>query len=139
MKLLLFLGLAFAIFTFVRSLLNVFRGPVLPVAEAARRVAAREALLIDVREAAEWADGVAAPAYLAPLGDLQGSRRKWGLVLAELNGREALLYCASGTRSATAAQLLRREGHRATNIGAFRDWQRAGLPVRHPDAPASAA
>ena len=137
MKLLLILGISFAIFALLKSFLAKLRGPVLPRAEAARRVAAGQALLIDVRERNEWASGVASPAYLAPLSDLQGPRRKWGLVLEELGHREALVYCASGTRSAQAAALLRRAGHKAQNIGGFRDWQRAGLPVRGPEDPAT--
>ncbi len=138
MKLIFFLGLAIGIVALFRSMISRLRGPALPVAEAARRVAAGSAILIDVREPGEWASGVAAPAYLAPLSDLQGGRRKWKLVLEELAGREALLYCASGNRSAVAARLLQREGIKAQNVGRYHDWHRAGLPARGPNDPASA-
>ncbi|MEN9812185.1 MAG: hypothetical protein RL479_871 [Verrucomicrobiota bacterium] len=99
---------------------------------AARDAAAGTAVIIDVREPAEWAAGVAAPAVLLPLSDLRGARREWGPFLAAHRGRRLLLYCAVGGRSGLAASLLRREGWVAENLGSFPRWQAAGLPVRRP-------
>lgn len=101
-------------------------------AEAARRVAGGEAVLIDVREPAEWEEGVARPALLLPLSDLRGDRRQWKAALKQHRGRELILYCRSGNRSGIAARLLEKEGFRTTNAGGFADWRDAGLPVRRP-------
>lgn len=137
MRLLVFLLAAFAIYVLVREVVRMLTRPRVPLAEAARRITTGEALLVDVREAGEWSAGVAGPAYLAPLSDLRGPRRKWRLVFEDLKGRELYLYCASGARSAWAAKLLRSEGHRATNLGGLRTWAAAGLPVRRPEDPAT--
>lgn len=101
-------------------------------AEAARAVAAGTAVVVDVREPDEWAAGVAEPARLLPLSDLQGARREWGPFLAEQRERRLLLYCAAGGRSGLAASILRREGFAAENLGSFHRWRAAGLPVRRP-------
>jgi rhodanese-related sulfurtransferase len=124
----------------VLAIRTIFRSATrrdLPVAEAARRIAAGQAVLIDVREPAEWRAGVASPAYLCPLSDLRESRRKWRHILADLRGKQALLYCASGARSTLAARALRAEGIDALNLGTYRDWHTAGLPTRAPDDPAT--
>jgi len=106
--------------------------PGIAPAAAAREAAAGTAVIIDVREPAEWTAGVAAPAVLLPLSDLRGARREWGPFLAAHRGRRLLLYCAAGGRSGVAASLLRREGWVAENLGSFPRWQAAGLPVRRP-------
>ncbi|MBI5382435.1 MAG: rhodanese-like domain-containing protein [Opitutae bacterium] len=100
-------------------------------AEAAQRVAAGQAVLVDVREPAEWAEtGVAAPAQLLPLSDLTGERKLWKAFLEKNRERELLLYCRSGNRSGRAATLLAEEGFRTVNAGSFRAWSAAGLPTR---------
>jgi rhodanese-related sulfurtransferase len=137
MRVLVFLLIAVATYLFVRELGRMLTRPRVPLAEATRRITAGEALLVDVREPGEWASGVAGPAYLAPLSDLRGPRRKWRLVFEDLKGRELLLYCATGARSAWAAKQLRAEGHQATNLGGLRHWTGAGLPVRQPEDPSS--
>ena len=88
-------------------------------------------MLIDVREPDEWRSGVAAPAQLLPLSDLQGERRRWAPFLAANKGKELILYCASGIRSGKAALLLRKEGFRTANLGGFLRWRQAGLPTRN--------
>jgi rhodanese-related sulfurtransferase len=106
-------------------------------AEAARRVADGKAVLVDVREPAEWAEtGVAAPAVLLPLSDLTGDRRQWKEFLEKNRDKELILYCRSGNRSGRAAAILGIEGFKTANAGGFRDWLSAGLPVRKSDQPA---
>lgn len=106
-------------------------------AEAAKRVADGKAVLIDVREPAEWAEtGVAAPAALLPLSDLTGDRKQWKEFLEKNRDEELILYCRSGNRSGRAAKLLASEGFRTANAGGFGDWQSANLPVRKSDQPA---
>lgn len=98
----------------------------------AARVRSGAALLIDVREPGEWAGGVAHSATLLAFSDLTGQRAQWRQFLAAANGREVLLYCASGSRSGLAARILLAEGVRAANTGGLSDWRAAGWPVGPP-------
>jgi len=98
----------------------------------ARRVAAGEAVLIDVREPDEWTAGVAAPALLLPSSDLRGERRQWRAVLEKNRDKELILYCRSGNRSGQAAALLAGEGFRVANGGSFARWSASGQLVRNP-------
>ncbi len=101
-------------------------------ADAAARVRAKEALLVDVRESGEWTSGVAEHAVLLPLSDLSGARARWKPFLAAHDGRELLCYCAAGGRSAIAARLLAAEGIRTANAGSLAEWASAGWPVVPP-------
>ena len=105
-------------------------------AEAAQRVKEGKAVLVDVREPVEWAaTGVAAPAVLLPMSDLQGERKLWAPFLEKNAGKELLLYCRSGTRSGKVAAKLAQEGQTVANVGGFKEWTAAGLPMRKVEAP----
>lgn len=107
------------------------RGEIISPAEAAQRLKGGHAVLVDVREAHEWAStGVAAPAVLLSLSDLQGARTQWTPFLKAHRGQELILYCRSGNRSGIAGRILAKEGWQVTNAGAFKTWKAAGLPVR---------
>jgi len=108
----------------------LFGGPRITALQAAAEIEAGRAVLIDVRSPDEWRGGVAGPAALLPLGDLRGTRREWAPFLAEHKDKTLILYCASGMRSGVAASLLRKEGYRVANLGAFTRWGQAGLPVK---------
>jgi rhodanese-related sulfurtransferase len=108
--------------------------PRLTPAECAARVRAGEALLIDVREAREWTDGVAQHAALLPLSDLNGARTQWAPFLAQVGQRELFLYCAVGGRAGIAAKLLAAEGWKVANTGGFTDWLDADWPIVKPAA-----
>ncbi len=93
-------------------------------AEAAARLAAG-ALLIDVREASEWASGRIPGAELQPLSG-------WQRELPRLpREREILCLCLSGRRSLRAVDLLSGAGHPrvASVAGGLRAWIAAGLPL----------
>ena len=84
------------------------------------------ALLVDVREAAEWATGV-------PEGALPLSR---GFLELHIEGhaplaRTILLLCASGSRSLLAAADLRALGYEDVRsvAGGIAAWRAAGLPL----------
>jgi len=100
--------------------------------EAARLVRENKAVLVDVREPAEWAAGVAAPAALLPLSDLTGARRSWRPFLERVAGREIILYCHSGSRCRLVARVLTAEGFKAASAGSLQAWHRAGLPISRP-------
>ena len=105
-------------------------------AEAAKRVAAGTAVLVDCREPSEWADtGVAAPAVLLAKSDFDGAQKAWKPFLAKNAGKEIILYCRSGGRSAEVAAALAEKGVKSANIGGIRDWTKAGLPTRQVEAP----
>jgi len=85
------------------------------------------ALLIDVRESDEYAQGHAPSSVLIPLGQLQQR-------LLELEGyknKPVVLICHSGSRSAKAVKQLQQAGFSsASNIeGGMVAWKKAGLPV----------
>jgi rhodanese-related sulfurtransferase len=85
------------------------------------------ALLIDVREPDEYAQGHPPGSTLIPLGQLEKR-------LAELSGskdKPIALFCRSGNRSSQAQKILERAGFTAAvNVeGGLVAWQKAGLPV----------
>ena len=90
---------------------------------------AGSAVLVDVREPAEWTAGTARDAVLLPLSDLRGPRQRWKPFLDQARGKQLFLYCQSGARSSKAAGLLRREGLDARNAGSLAALDRAGWPV----------
>lgn len=102
--------------------------------EAAKRVASGNAVLVDVREPAEWEEsGVAVPAVLLPKSDFDGSRDQWKPFLEKNATKEIVLYCRSGGRSGIVAADLAAMGMKVSNAGPFKDWAAAGLPVRKVD------
>lgn len=83
------------------------------------------ALLLDVREPAEWRAGHAPGARHIPLGQLAGR-------LSEVPAdRPVVTVCRSGARSRRAAKLLAAAGHEVHDLtGGMRAWTNAGLAVR---------
>ncbi len=103
--------------------------PGIPLDEAKAALKSGSAVLVDIREPAEWADGVAKQAALLPFSDLRGPRAQWRAFLEKNKGKKLLLYCHSGSRSGMAASQLRGEGFDAVNAGTLRGWDRAGWPI----------
>lgn len=112
--------------------------PAISPAEAAKLVAAGQAVLIDVREPSEWADtGVAAPAVLLPKSEFDaGQIGDWKDFLAKVGDKQILTYCRSGRRSGAVAEALAAQGHKVANAGPFEAWKAAGLPTRKATEPA---
>ena len=89
---------------------------------AAERIRAGEAVLVDVREDAEWAAGHAPDAVHHTLGRLDA--------VALHAGRPVIAVCRSGARSSRAVAALTAAGVPATNLtGGMQAWEAAGLPV----------
>ena len=129
MKTLLILAAMFAVLFLAKRALA---GEILTPMEAARRVTAGTALLIDVREPDEWTSGVVKGALLLPLSDLRGERKLWKPVLEASRDKELILYCRSGNRSGMAVRILAAEKFKAANAGGFSAWKNAGQPVITP-------
>jgi rhodanese-related sulfurtransferase len=94
------------------------------VAEASARRAAG-AFMLDVRQPEEWAEVHIPGATLVPLGDLPSR-------LAEVpRGREIVVVCRSGNRSAEGRDILRQAGFAATSsmAGGMNEWTAAGYPT----------
>ncbi|OLD11034.1 MAG: hypothetical protein AUJ06_01155 [Chloroflexi bacterium 13_1_40CM_3_70_6] len=82
------------------------------------------AVLLDVREEAEWRAGHAPGAIHIPYETL---RERAGELPA---GRPIVAYCAFGVRSSLAASVLEATGRTVANLrGGFTAWQNAGLPI----------
>ena len=105
--------------------------------DAAKLVAEGKAVLVDIREPAEWEQtGVAAPAVLLPKSDFDSDQKKWKEFLRTVGRKQVILYCGSGRRADVVGEKLVEKGVLATNAGGFRDWTAAGLPTREASAPA---
>jgi molybdopterin/thiamine biosynthesis adenylyltransferase/rhodanese-related sulfurtransferase len=99
-------------------------------AEEAQQAAQKGALLVDVREADEWAQGHAPGALHIPRGFLEIRIEE----SAKDKDAKVVLYCAGGTRSAFAARSLQELGYTdvVSLTGGFGRWKEAGLPVEVP-------
>jgi len=114
--------------TTLRDLLRKVRSEIREVTpEGAQHAAQKGALLVDVREADEWAQGHALGALHIPRGYLEIRIEE----KAKDKASPIVLYCAGGTRSAFAARSLQELGYAdvVSLTGGFGRWKEAGLPV----------
>lgn len=104
-------------------------------ADAAKLVADGQAVLVDVREPAEWLQtGVAAPAVLLPQSDFEHDQFEWKPFLAKVaKDKTLILYCRSGRRSGMVGAALAEKGYKVVNAGGLKDWIAASLPTRQID------
>jgi len=107
--------------------------PKVSVADAQKMIGEQDALVIDVREAAEVErSGKIAGALHIPRGMLEFRADK-GSPYYEAGLRKdrlVILYCASGARSAMAAKRLQEMGfEKVYNLGGFGEWVSAGGAV----------
>jgi rhodanese-related sulfurtransferase len=86
-------------------------------------VRAGEAVVVDVREPAEFASGHLPGAHNIPLGQLSGAR------LEPEPGKTLLLVCASGMRSARGCASLGPEASAVSLAGGVKAWRAAGGEV----------
>jgi rhodanese-related sulfurtransferase len=96
---------------------------VTPEATLARVAADPNVLLLDIREPNEWNLGHAPKALFMPRGTLETT-----IESVVERDRPIVIYCASGNRSALAADTLQQMGYGdvASLIGGFRGWVEAG-------------
>ena len=101
--------------------------------EAAQQVKAGKAILVDVRERNELDAGMAEGARWYPTSSIQSDPETYRKFIASLPEDQTLVfYCASGIRSGKAAEIAEKDGRKAANLGGFKDWKAAGLPVAAP-------
>jgi rhodanese-related sulfurtransferase len=102
-------------------------GPWVNTLQATQLMNREDALLIDVRGAAEFGSGHILGARNIPLADLQ---RRAG-ELDKHKAKPVIVYCNTGNTSGGAVALLRKSGFaNVVNLtGGYAAWQQAGLPV----------
>jgi rhodanese-related sulfurtransferase len=102
-------------------------GPWLSPAQATHLINREDALVVDVREANEFATGHVLGAKNVPLARMETA----GAELTKKKDRPVIVYCESGDRSAKALAALKKHGFtRVANLsGGLKAWQDAGLPV----------
>ena len=97
--------------------------PTVDVAEAHRRVETG-AVLLDVREPAEWVTGHADSARWIPMGEIAARHTELP------TDTQVVVICGSGNRSGLVTQALVGAGYDASNIaGGMHAWANAGYPV----------
>ena len=86
-----------------------------------------EAIVIDVREPAEWSAGHIANARHIVLNQIEKRLSE----IEKFKSRPVIVCCASGNRSATACGMLRKAGfEKVFNLaGGINAWNEASLPV----------
>ncbi len=108
--------------------------PELSAKDAISRVGMPDTVFVDVREPQEFAaTGVLPGAVLAPMSRIQAltNRRDPDFVEAFASGKELVIYCATGRRSAAVVEGLARIGIPfAINLaGGIVAWKAEGGPV----------
>jgi len=103
-------------------------GPSVTTLEATQLINRQDALVLDVREQAEFAQSHILNARWLPLSQLEARAGE----LEKFKDKPLIVYCASGNRSSTAASALTKRGFsKVVNLaGGFIAWQQAGLPVQ---------
>jgi rhodanese-related sulfurtransferase len=102
-------------------------------AVAAQQMKDGKAIVVDVRERNEIEGGMAEGAHWYPTSSIRSDPEAYRKFIASLPPEPTLVfYCASGARSGKAAEIAAATGRKAANLGGFKDWKGAGLPVTVP-------
>ena len=103
-------------------------GPSVTTLEATQLINREDALLLDVREQAEYAQAHILNARGLPLSQLEARI----VDIEKFKDKHLVVYCATDNRSSAAVATLKKRGF--TNAvflrGGFAAWQQAGLPVQ---------
>ena len=125
----LLIGVAFAsgamlVWPFVRRTAG---GPWVSTLQATQLINREDALILDVRDAAEYARGHLLGAKNVPLADLERRAAE----LDKHKARPVIVHCDNGSRATRALGVLKARGFgNVVNLnGGYGAWQQAGLPV----------
>ena len=103
-------------------------GPSVNTLEATQMINRQDALLLDVREQAEFAQSHILNARALPLSQLEARLGD----IEKFKDKPVIVYCATNNRSSAAVATLRKHGF--SNVfslsGGFAAWQQAGLPIQ---------
>jgi rhodanese-related sulfurtransferase len=104
---------------------RLFRGTrTIDTQDAAELLATGSAVVVDVRQPAEWKTGHIRGAVHIPLTQLTHRLQQLP------RDKTIVTVCRSGHRSGIAARALTRAGHDVVNLrGGMNAWARAGLPL----------
>lgn len=100
-----------------------------PLAEIKAKIEKKQAVLVDVREKAEWEDGHVDGAILLPISVLRkGLSEEDGKALPK--DKILYLHCAVGMRAMSAAKILEKQGYAVRPLKpGFDDFVSAGFPA----------
>lgn len=108
---------------------RLFAGSVPQVgpAEAVQLINRRDALVLDVRDKADFATGHVPNARNIPLAELDGRVRE----IEKLKSRPVIINCPSGARSAAVCGTLKKNGFGEVFVlrDGIRAWVEASLPL----------
>jgi len=104
-----------------------FGGPSVNTLEATLLINQKDAVVVDIREPGEFAQGHILNSRNIPLGELEVRLKE----LEKYKARAVIIACATGNRSDGGASILRKHGF--TNVvnlnGGIAAWRQAGLPT----------
>ena len=102
-------------------------GPWVSAAQATQLINREDALVLDVRDAGEYAGGHILGAKSLPLARVESGAGD----VAKKKDATLIVYCDTGDRSGKAAGALKKLGYsKVVNLsGGFGAWKQAGLPV----------
>ena len=104
---------------------SVFAGP----REAYQELLDGKAVFIDVRESDEVKDGMISGAFWIPLSDMQAAPVETNQKVREVSAEKTIyIYCKSGRRSQVFIRHMMSAGLTGTNLGAYQDLLKEGLP-----------
>lgn len=103
-------------------------GPSVNTLEATQLINREDALVLDVREQAEYAQSHILNSRGLPLSQLEARIGD----IEKFKDKPVIVYCATDNRSSTAAATLKKRGFSRVVVlsGGFSAWQQAGLPVQ---------
>lgn len=95
--------------------------------EAVQLINRRDAVVIDVRDAGEYAAGHVAGAKHIPETQLAGRLKE----LEKFKARPIIVSCRTGSRAGSAGAILRKQGFGEVFVlrGGIAAWQQAGMPL----------
>lgn len=99
----------------------------LSAAEATQLINRRNALVVDLRPAAEYGAGHLPSACSVEFGELQAKAGQ----LAKNKATPVLLVCQNGQQSQKARKIVEEAGYQDVHVlqGGVAAWQQAGMPV----------